>query len=98
MNLIDRLRGVDGNRDGADAENSEVGDRPLGPVLGNQGYSIPGSNAQVLQAKRNVTDTADKLRRGNMDPLSIALFADCVGLIVTGDRLQANSRQSRRDG
>jgi len=95
LNLIDGLRRVDWNGDGADAENRQIGDRPFGPVLGNQRHAIAGADAEVAEAERDAPHAAHKLFGRDAHPLVAALFADRVRFIVPGNSLQTQSRQSR---
>src|SRR2546422_4689537 len=61
LNLLDRLRGVDGYRNAAEAEDSEIRYRPLGPILGNQRHAIAGVQTEVDEAERDVAHATQKL-------------------------------------
>src|SRR6185369_4740293 len=46
INLVERLRGVDGNVDRAETEDREIGDGPLGTILRKQRNAIARSHSQ----------------------------------------------------
>src|SRR5438477_11505203 len=95
FDLIDRLRGVERDSDGAEAENGEVGNGPVRPILGNQRHVIAGFDSQIFETQRDTPYALNELLSRDMDPFIFALLADRIGLVVFRERVQSESRQSR---
>ena len=70
-NLIDGLRGVDRNIDGAQRKDRQVGDGPLRPVFRKEGHTIAGLDAQIGKTERHVPHARDKRCRRYVDPLAV---------------------------
>ena len=64
-----RQRGVDGHHHRARGEGGQVGERPLGPVLGEERHAVALLDAQRAQAQRRLLHRAPELVRADVPPL-----------------------------
>src|SRR6185369_2719553 len=72
IDLLERLGRVNGNIDRSQTQNGEIGNGPLGTILGKQCDSIARANTESSQSERHVFDSLDKLCRGDVVPLAVA--------------------------
>src|ERR1044072_2931655 len=72
FNLVQRLGGVDRNVDGAETQDREIGDRPVGTVLGKQGDAVSGSHSQTGETQRYVLHALDKGGGWDVVPLAVS--------------------------
>jgi hypothetical protein len=72
VDLFERLRRVDGNVDRAEAQDRQIDDRPLGPVLGKKRDAISGTDTETRQTERDVLHALDKSCRRDVVPLAVS--------------------------
>ena len=94
--LVGRLRRVDGDVDGAEAEDGDVHDRPVGAVLGEQGHAVAPLHAERREPEGDGAHAPDDRRARDVEPLPALLEAQRVRLRVPPQRLQAHPRHARR--
>ena len=110
--LLGGLRRVDGDVDGAQQQGGEVGDRPLRPVLAEDGDAIALANAPGLQLARGSEDLGLQLGGGDRCPgarlarqhhaVAVALYHREENIVegpdVHGFRVNAQLSRVFRDG
>ena len=77
---------VDGNVDGAGGERGEVGERPFGPVLGEDGHPIALRHPERAQTHRELFDRGLELRGARVPPLAVSLGPEMSGFFEGVDR------------
>ena len=92
--MIDGLRRVERDRDSSHAQNRQVDDGPFGAIFGNQAQAVTGANSPVSQSQRDMTDPPNELAGGNVHPFFMALFTNCIRLVMSQDCFQTKRGQS----
>ena len=102
--LLGRERGIDRDRDRAQQQGSEVRNRPLRPVLAQNGNPVAATDAPVPQAARHRHDPLAKRLRRNRAPLIPQPLQHHLGMLALNHSkkhivksAQAHSRKKEMD-
>src|SRR5215213_9958439 len=83
VDLVQRLRRVDGNVNRAEAQDCEIGYRPFGAILGKQCDPISGTYAERRQTKGDVFDAFDESGGRDVMPLAVGPVIQGISFVMT---------------